>query len=77
MVKAVAPVIVQDADKPVEKAVLAQAIVDISRGVQRLEKGGFGRETVAILVHHHSKIPLRDVRLVLDHLSWLAENVRK
>lgn len=76
MVKKVTPVLVQDEEQPVEKAVLAQAIVDISRGVQRLQQGGFGRETVAILIHHHGKVPLRDVRVVLDHLAWLEQAVK-
>jgi len=72
----VIPVIVQDETAPIEKSVLAKAIVDISRAMQRIDKGGFGRETVAILVHHHSKVPLRDVRMVLEHLAWLEQAVK-
>jgi hypothetical protein len=75
--KKVIPVLVQDEEQPVEKAVLAQAIVDISRGLQRLQRGGWGRETVAVLIHHHAKVPLRDVRIVLDNLALLEETIRK
>lgn len=63
----------QDADNPVEKTVLAQAIVDISRAAKRLSDSGLNRRAIEILLHHESRIPLRDIKTTLDCLKNLEK----
>lgn len=71
------PLVTQDATAPVEKAILAQAIVDMSKAAQRLSASGLNKKSVAVLIHYHSKVPLRDVEIVLDNLRWLEQNCTK
>lgn len=64
--------IVQDVAQPVERDVLAQAIVKMSNAAQALAKSGLNRKALVVLVSHHAKLPARDVSLVLDSLESLT-----
>lgn len=74
--KTTVPTVQQSSDptKVVEKPVLAQAIVDISRAAQRLSQSGLNKKSVAVLIHYHSKVPLRDVEIVMSNIEWLERN---
>ncbi len=64
----------QDADAPIEKTVLAKAIVDISAAVTALKKNGLNRRGIIILAAHSSKQPQYVVRDVLDGLEQLKKD---
>lgn len=66
-------VVRQDPEKPVERNILAQAIVDISRAAKRLADGGLNRDAVIVLLHDRSGIGKRDIGLVLAHLTQLEK----
>lgn len=71
------PVIVQDPEHPIERNVLARAIVDIGKAMTVLQRSGLSFEAVAILTHHRMstsvRIPIRDVKMVMANLAALAE----
>jgi siroheme synthase len=67
----------QDPAKIVEPLVLAHAIVDIGKAMQRLATSGLNRKAVVLLVSHDSKVSQRDVIYVLDSLEHLAKTYCK
>jgi hypothetical protein len=67
------PVIQQDPERPVEVPILAQAILDISNGAKKALSSGLSRKAIIVLIHHHSKIPMRDVEIVLNNITSLQE----
>jgi len=58
-------------DPPETKQVLAEAVTRISEGFAALEKSGLNRKAIIILIQAETKLPLRDIRLVLDALPRL------
>lgn len=56
---------------PEEKDTLADAIVRIGDAMTRLESSGLNRRAVIVLVHDATKLPKRDIELVLDTLPKL------
>lgn len=74
-------VIHQDVERPVERHVLANAIVAISSAVRQLKIGGITFEAIVVLTHHNCKPPfkngtkpsLSDVRAVLESLGELSQ----
>jgi hypothetical protein len=66
--------VTQDPDAPVERAVLADAIVRISRAFQRLStEGGLTQQAVEVLVQHLSGVRVTDVRAVLKAIRQLEQ----
>lgn len=69
--------IVQDPEAPIEKNILAQAIMEISSAMRKLEAGGLTREAIIVLTHEGTrpvsgKKPSRsEVRAVIDSLTRL------
>jgi hypothetical protein len=65
-------VIVQDAKLPVEKAVLAKSIVDLSRAAQRLSSAsGLNDRALVILLAESAKVGRPSVAAVLSSLKNL------
>ncbi len=64
----------QDADKPVEREVLAAAIVKISEGMQKLLRSGLNREAIVVLLRHSTGCGKADVEAVLEGLESLARD---
>lgn len=70
-------------DEIVERSVLAQSIVEISRGIKRLQGAGITREAVIVLAQHNckqtgtrlnkAKPNLATVRAVVDSLGDLEK----
>ncbi len=56
----------------VERPVLAQSIVDMSRAAKRLADSGLNRKAIVILVSHSAILPARGVNAVLDSLETLT-----
>lgn len=48
---------------------MAQAIAKIGDTFSALMKAGLKRRTIIILIHHETKVPQRDIELVLNHLE--------
>lgn len=71
-------VITQDPADPIEKNILAAAIVEISKSVRKLEAQGLAQDAIIVLVQHaipvKHKVNLRDVRAVLKSLGDLQRN---
>lgn len=63
----------EDPENPVEKGVLAQAIVNISKAAQKLHQDGLNQKAIVILLHHSTKIPMRDIQLVLENIRTLEQ----
>ena len=67
-------VVQQDKEKPIEKNVLAQAILDISRAANRLSSSGLTRRAVIALVHDLvPSVSKTVIRGVLDGLDQLEQ----
>jgi hypothetical protein len=66
--------VVQDAEAPVEREVLAQAIVDISISCKKLLKSGLNRKAIVALVNDDTKLGKGLVETVLLSLENLAKN---
>ncbi len=53
--------------------ILADAIIGISAAMERLLASGVNQRAVTILIHHDTKINIRDINRVFDSLSSLRE----
>lgn len=69
--------ITQDPDAPVEKPVLATAIVAISEAMKKLEKSGLNRRGVVALINDDTKLGKGLIETVLISLGNLAKNYAK
>ena len=73
--------VVQDEEHPVERNVLAGAIVSISEAMASLLRGGLTFDAIVVLTQHNCKTPkkygakpgMADVRLVLNSLAELRQ----
>lgn len=72
------PVKVVQPDPPVEREILADAIVKLSDAVQRLDSAsGLNRTAIVILLQADTKLPRRSIEAVLDAISMLRERYCK
>lgn len=67
-------VIIQDDEKPIEKKILAQALVDMSKSMKSLLASGLNRQAIVILIHDRSKIGKTHIEIVLNNLEALRED---
>jgi len=72
-VQKIKPRVVQDEAQPIERDILAQAIVDISASTKALTASGLNQRAMIVLLHDHTGIPKRDIALVLDGLGELRK----
>lgn len=71
----------QDPAAPVEKSLLASAIIDISNAMKKLTASGLNRRAIVILTHHNckasghppTKVGQRDIEAVFKSLESLAK----
>ena len=52
---------------------MAETIVEISNGVNKLLNGGLKFETIVLLIHDATKLPRGDIKQVLRTLPQLKE----
>lgn len=64
-------------DPPVAADVLAQAIVDISEGMKKLNASRLTRDTIILLLHDSSHVGKRDIGYVLASLDQLERTFLK
>lgn len=67
------PLKVVDGENPPAPEVLAEAIVEIAAAMKKVLSSRLKRDTLILLVHWASRVPQRDVRLVLDSLEQLEQ----
>jgi hypothetical protein len=53
---------------------LAKAIVKISDGVSALLAGGLNQRAIVILLHHSTKVAMKDIAAVLEGLKTLKDD---
>lgn len=74
-------VVTQNPEKPIEKNVLAKAIVEMSSAVKRLQAGGLNLEAIVVLTNHGippSRRPgTTTVQTVLESLADLEKQFTK
>lgn len=56
---------------PESKEILAEAITRISESFAKLSASGLNQNAIIVLLHDHTKISKRDIKLVLDSLTRL------
>lgn len=63
----------QDPENIIEVPVLAEAIMGISRAMDKLLFSKLNKKAIVILVSHDSKVPQRDVIAVMDSIQHLVK----
>ncbi len=67
--------IVEDPEQPVEREVLADAIVKLSKAAQALnQRSGLNHRAIVVLLHDHSRVPKRDIEAVLRAMQQLERD---
>jgi hypothetical protein len=62
---------VKKSTPPESKEILAEAITRISESLTKLSASGLNRDAIIILLHDHTKIAKRDIKIILESLSRL------
>lgn len=58
----------KDEQKPVEKVVLAEAIMAVSEAMRKLSASGLNRKAIVTLVKDATGITKQDIEIILDTL---------
>lgn len=58
----------QDAENPVLPEILATSLKSIGDAVRQWDRVGLKRRALVVLIHDQSKIPMRDIEIVLNNL---------
>ena len=64
-------VVTQKEESPVAVEIIAQAIVDVAKGMRMVNESRLTRECIVTLIHERSKVARRDISLVLNNLDAL------
>lgn len=64
-------VVQRENEEPIVAEVIADSIVAISDAMRRIENTRLTRAALITLIHANSKVPKRDIELVLNNLSEL------
>lgn len=67
------PKVQQDPEDIIEVPVLARSILEIQTAMRKALAAGLNRKAIIVLVAYHSKVPMRDVEIVLNNLEDLAK----
>ncbi len=60
-------------DPPIDKEVLAEAIVRLGQEVSKLNNTRLNREAIVVLLNHYTKLPQRDIKTMLDAIPQLQK----
>lgn len=58
-------------ENPETPEILAEAIVRIGEGLQKLSASGLNKKAIIVLVQDRTKLPQRDIESVIDALAQL------
>jgi ribosome biogenesis GTPase A len=61
--------IVKNAEKPETTEILAEAVIRISENLERLQRSGLNQRAIEALVFDYTKVPKRDIKLILQSLA--------
>lgn len=64
----------QDAEEPIAAEILAQAIIDISTAMARMNRSGLKRRAIVALIHDQSKVTKKNIEIVLSNLDALRKD---
>lgn len=62
---------VKKSEPPETKEILAEAIISLGKAANKLQASGINKKAVIILLQAHTKLPQRDIKLILDSLPQL------
>lgn len=65
--------VVQPEGEEITPKILAEAIVKISEGFQRLKRSGLNRRGIVVLIRDASSVGISDINAVLNAQETLAE----
>ena len=65
-------VIQKEGEPEVAADILAKSIVEISDAMKVFNNSRLKRNTIVTLIHSHSKVAKRDIELVMNNLTELA-----
>ena len=63
--------VIKNSEKPESTEILAEAIIRIGESFERLVKSGLNETAIIVLICDATKLPKRDVKLVLTSLRKL------
>ena len=74
--------VIQDAENPILPEILAASLKSIGDAVRQWDRAGLKRRALIVLIHDQSKVPLRDIEVVLNnlvdmHKDWCIAPVPK
>jgi hypothetical protein len=61
--------IVKNQEKPEPVEILAEAVIRIGENMEKLQKNGLNERAIIALLYDYTKIPKRDIELVLHSLA--------
>lgn len=64
---------IEQEEEKVPAKILAAAIVELGQAMKKLSQAKLKRETVVVLIHHKTKIPMYQIELVMNNLEQLEE----
>jgi hypothetical protein len=73
MSKATKIEIKQDPEAPIGAEIIAKAIIDIDASAKAILNAGLKYETIVTLIHDHSGLSKRDIRLVMNNLAAMRQ----
>lgn len=63
--------IIKNEEKPEPTEILAEAVIRISENFEKLQKNGLNKRAIIVLIYDYTKVPKRDIELVLESLAKL------
>jgi hypothetical protein len=70
--------VIKNQEKPEPTEVLAEAIIRMGEAADKLKSSGLNETAIIVLLHDATKLPKRDIKLVLDSMrklrSWYCRN---
>jgi hypothetical protein len=63
----------QDSEAPIAAEVIAKAIIGIDTSMKAILNAGLKYETIVTLIHDHSGLSKRDIRLVMNNLAAMRQ----
>lgn len=75
-------VVQRENEEPIAAEIIANSIVAISDAMRRIESTRLTRTALVTLIHANSKVPKRDIELVLNNLddlehTWLKPKTER
>jgi hypothetical protein len=63
--------VTQNKEQEIPATVIADSIVEIAAGMRKLNQTRLRREAIVTLIHYNSKVPRRDIEIVMNNLNEL------